>query len=54
VVITIEALDWNCPAHIPQRLTLQEMQPHLDALRYEVERLKVENKQLRASTGSDL
>tara|TARA_R110000751_G_scaffold234229_9_gene335821 strand:- start:126624 stop:127247 length:624 start_codon:yes stop_codon:yes gene_type:complete len=54
VVITIEALDWNCPAHIPQRLTLQEMQPHLDALHNEVERLKAENRQLRASIGSNL
>ena len=25
VVFTIEAFDWNCPQHIPQRFTLEEM-----------------------------
>ena len=25
VVITIEAFDWNCPQHIPQRFTLEEL-----------------------------
>jgi len=26
VVITVEAFDWNCPQHIPQRFTLAEFQ----------------------------
>ncbi len=26
VVITIDAFDWNCPQHIPQRFTLDELQ----------------------------
>ncbi len=25
VIIAIEAFDWNCPQHIPQRFTLEEM-----------------------------
>ncbi len=25
VVITIDAFDWNCPSHIPQRFTLEEL-----------------------------
>ena len=29
VVITVEAFDWNCPQHIPQRLTLEELEPYL-------------------------
>ncbi len=29
VVITIEAFDWNCPAHIPERLTAEEWQTRL-------------------------
>ncbi|MFT7595792.1 MAG: putative pyridoxine 5'-phosphate oxidase superfamily flavin-nucleotide-binding protein [Paracoccaceae bacterium] len=33
VVITIEAFDWNCPQHIPQRLTLEELEPVLRHLR---------------------
>jgi len=47
VVITIEALDWNCPAHIPQRMTLEELEPMLGPLRDELERLRVENEELR-------
>ncbi len=26
VVITVEAFDWNCPQHIPQRFTLEELE----------------------------
>jgi len=26
VIITIDAFDWNCPQHIPQRFTLEEME----------------------------
>ncbi|WDI30093.1 pyridoxamine 5'-phosphate oxidase family protein [Hyphococcus flavus] len=26
VVISVEAYDWNCPQHIPQRYTLEELQ----------------------------
>ena len=36
VVITIEAFDWNCPPHIPQRLTLKELEPHLAPLRDQI------------------
>lgn len=25
VMITLEAFDWNCPAHIPQRYTIEEL-----------------------------
>ena len=25
MVITVEAYDWNCPQHIPQRFTLAEL-----------------------------
>ncbi|NNG04932.1 MAG: pyridoxamine 5-phosphate oxidase [Inquilinus sp.] len=48
VVITVEAFDWNCPQHIPQRLTLDEMEPHLAPLRAELTRLRDENAALRA------
>lgn len=26
VIISVEAFDWNCPAHIPQRFTVQELE----------------------------
>jgi predicted pyridoxine 5'-phosphate oxidase superfamily flavin-nucleotide-binding protein len=48
VIITIEALDWNCPAHIPQRMTLEEMDPLLTTLRTENAQLKSQNAELQA------
>ena len=52
VVIAVEALDWNCPQHIPQRLTLDELEPHLAALRDRLAQLEAENEALRASRDS--
>ena len=26
ITITVEAFDWNCPSHIPQRFTLEELE----------------------------
>lgn len=49
VLIAIEALDWNCPQHIPQRLTLEELEPHLAPLRTELARLTAENERLQAA-----
>ena len=48
VVIDTEALDWNCPAHIPQRLTVEELAPILSPLREELEALRAENAALKA------
>jgi predicted pyridoxine 5'-phosphate oxidase superfamily flavin-nucleotide-binding protein len=53
VVITIEALDWNCPQHIPQRMTLEELEPNIASMREEIARLKSENEQLKSMPGSD-
>ena len=47
VVITVEALDWNCPQHIPQRLTLTELEQHLGPVRDEMARLQQENAGLK-------
>ena len=49
VIVTIEAFDWNCPQHIPQRLTLAELQPHLAPLHAEIARLTAENESFRAA-----
>jgi hypothetical protein len=48
VVITIEGLDWNCPQHIPVRLTREELEPHLAPLKDELTRLTAENAALKA------
>lgn len=47
VIITIKAFDWNCPQHIPQRLTLQELEPYLQPLKEEIQKLKAENEELK-------
>ncbi len=44
VLISIEALDWNCPQHIPQRFTLAEIEP----LRNELAALRAENELLKS------
>ncbi len=48
VVITIQALDWNCPQHIPQRMTIDELEPQLEPLRFELSHLRSENEKLRS------
>lgn len=48
VMITVEAFDWNCPQHIPQRLTTEEMQPHLSKLHAQIAQLKEENIALKS------
>lgn len=47
VVITVEALDWNCPQHIPQRLTAEELKPHLAELHQKITDLTEENHTLK-------
>lgn len=54
VVIAVEAFDWNCPQHIPQRLTLEEFEPHLAPLRDQINRLSAENRSLKAALLSGL
>ncbi len=47
VAIGIEAFDWNCPRHIPRRLTEEEAAWDMTALRAEAEALRFENAKLR-------
>ena len=47
VVIAIEAFDWNCPQHIPQRLTVEEFREKLAPLLSELSLLRQENAALR-------
>lgn len=50
MLISVEALDWNCPSHIPRRLTNDETQDEIAALRRENKALRAENASLRAKT----
>lgn len=49
VIITLEGFDWNCPQHIPQRLTLEELEPHIAPVRAENAALRDENARLKAA-----
>lgn len=47
VVITVEAFDWNCPQHLPVRLTMEELQPILAPFQQELAQLRAENTALK-------
>jgi predicted pyridoxine 5'-phosphate oxidase superfamily flavin-nucleotide-binding protein len=48
VVIRIAAFDWNCPKHIPRRMTADEMGPTLSAHETRISDLLADNRALRA------
>lgn len=48
MLIDVAALDWNCPQHIPERYTLEELEPALADLRAEIAGLRAENAALKA------
>ncbi len=50
VKISISAIDWNCPRHIPRRFTLEELEPELSALRNQLAELSAENAALKDAT----
>lgn len=47
VVVTVEGFDWNCPQHLPVRLTMEEMQPILAPFQQEMAQMKEENRILK-------
>ena len=47
VLLHLAAFDWNCPQHIPQRFTLEELQ-HTE-FGHHVQQLEKENRELRAA-----
>lgn len=49
VIVSVEAFDWNCPQHVPQRLTIEEFDAYLAPLREEIDRLTSENDVLTRS-----
>lgn len=51
VLIDVAALDWNCPQHIPQRLTLEELETAIAPVRAELDALRAENARLQAALG---
>ncbi|WP_317054554.1 pyridoxamine 5'-phosphate oxidase family protein [Roseovarius rhodophyticola] len=51
VVIKVEGFDWNCPQHLPVRLTMEELQPILAPFQQELAALREENARLKAKLG---
>ncbi|WP_377190833.1 pyridoxamine 5'-phosphate oxidase family protein [Ruegeria meonggei] len=47
VIISVEALDWNCPRHITPRFTEAELQPHLSSFGQQLGQLQAENERLK-------
>nr|WP_218620758.1 pyridoxamine 5'-phosphate oxidase family protein [Mycolicibacterium hippocampi] len=47
VLVTVEAFDWNCPQHITERFTVEELDTYLAPLRGQLAALRAENAQLR-------
>jgi len=47
ICIHVEAFDWNCPRHIPVRLTAEEFAPHVEDLHARIKELQEENTTLR-------
>ena len=53
-IIHVEAFDWNCPQHIPQRMTLEELEPQLKPVRDEIVQLRAENEKLKIALGQKI
>ena len=47
MILHVEAYDWNCPQHITQRFTAEEIEEALTPLYKRIEKLEAENRQLR-------
>ena len=47
ITVTVTAFDWNCPQHIPRRLTLDEVDQRVAPLRERLSQLEAENAALR-------
>jgi len=52
LLIEVEAYDWNCPQHITQRFTLDEIRPTLSKMQTRITELEAEVARLSASAGA--
>ncbi len=52
VIISLAGFDWNCPAHIPQRFTVEELEPSIATLHGELTRLKADNAELERANAA--
>ena len=52
VVIKIDAMSWNCPQHLPERYTMDELKEQLNPVFQEIAALRAENSQLKLAQSS--
>ena len=52
ITVTVTAFDWNCPQHIPVRLTLDEVDQRVAPLRERLSQLEAENAALRRAAAA--
>ena len=52
ITVTVTAFDWNCPQHIPERFTLDQVEELVDPLRARLGQLEAENAELRRAVAS--
>jgi len=48
IVLHVKAYDWNCPQHITERYTLEEISEEFLAQHEYIDRLRAENERLKA------
>ncbi len=51
-VLHLDAFDWNCPQHIPQRFDAADVAQAIGGLQQRIAELEAENKLLRENTGA--
>jgi len=47
MILNVEAFDWNCPQHITQRFTIEELETINQPLYEHIKKLEAENQRLR-------
>ena len=50
MILRVEAFDWNCPQHITQRFTIEEIRELNQPLYEHIAKLEAENEELRKSS----
>jgi predicted pyridoxine 5'-phosphate oxidase superfamily flavin-nucleotide-binding protein len=51
MILHVEAFDWNCPQHIIQRFTMEEVKQMITPILKKIDELEAENQELRKNAG---
>jgi hypothetical protein len=53
MILRVEAFDWNCPQHITQRFTIEEIREINQPLYIRIDELEAENQRLKQQLTSE-